>query len=64
MVDSFLGEEPDFIEGFRDELLLTPVDIPVIILSLLIPPGLHGLWDAVTEEGLEFNVRTEWPKMY
>lgn len=34
MVDAFVWEEPDFVEGLVDELLLAPIDIPVVILGL------------------------------
>lgn len=59
MVDSFFGEESDFIQSFIDELFLAPVDVPVVIFGLLVSSGLKSFWDAVGEIGLEFDIRTE-----
>ena len=36
MIDPFVRKQPDFIEGLADKLLLAPLDIPVIIVSLLV----------------------------
>ena len=60
MIDPFLREEPDLIESVRDELLLAPVDIPIIIFGLSITPPLEGVRYAITEECFEFNIRAEW----
>jgi hypothetical protein len=56
VVDAFVGEEPDFIEGLGNEFLLAPVDIPVVVFCLAIAPSAQGFLDAVGEEGFEFNV--------
>lgn len=58
VVDSFVRVEPDFIEGVVDELLLAPVDVPVIVLSLAIGAGGQGFLDAVGEVGLELDFGT------
>lgn len=58
MVDSFIGIEPNFIEGFRDELFFAPVDIPVILFGLFVLSGKHGFLNAVHKKCLEFNLRT------
>ena len=47
MVDSFLGEQPHFIECFGDEFFFTPVDIPIIFLGLSICAFLHSGLNAV-----------------
>jgi hypothetical protein len=59
MVDTLIGKEPYLIEGFGDELLLAPIDVPIIIVSLLILAAEQRLLDAVREEGLELYLRTE-----
>ena len=58
MVDSFVGKEADFVEGFRDELFLAPVDIPVVFLRLLILTVEQRLLNTVDEEGFEFHLGT------
>ena len=58
MVDSFLWEESYLIEGLVYELFFAPVDVPVIIFSLLITSRRESLLNAVGEEGFEFNIRT------
>ena len=53
MIDSLVREQPHFIQGFRDELLLAPVNIPIIFFGLFICASLHGGLDAVDKVGLE-----------
>lgn len=36
MVKPLVGEEANLIKGFGDELFFAPVDVPIIIFSLLI----------------------------
>ncbi len=39
MVDAFVGEKTDLVEGFGDKLFLAPVDVPVIVFGLpVLPP--------------------------
>ena len=58
MVDSFLWEESNLVECFRDELFLAPVDVPVIVFCLAILSVGERLLDAVGEEGLELDLAT------
>lgn len=58
VVDAFVRKEPDLVERFGDELLLAPVDVPIVLLGLPILPASQGLLDAVGEVGLELNLRT------
>lgn len=55
MVDPLIGEQPYFIKGVRDEFLLRPEDIPIIILCLLVRSLLHHCWDTIHEVGLELD---------
>lgn len=59
MVDSFIGVESDFVEGFRDELFLTPVNIPVIVFGLFILTVEQSLLNTIDEKGLKFHLRTK-----
>lgn len=36
MIDPFIRKQPYLIKGLADKLLLTPIDIPVIIVCLLV----------------------------
>lgn len=56
VVDALLREEFYFIEGLRDVLFFTPVDVPVIVFGLPVLASKHGFLDAVGEIGLEFDV--------
>jgi hypothetical protein len=64
VVDSFVGEEANLIEGFGYKLLLAPVDVPVIFFGLRVLASEHGLLDAVLEEGLELDVAAAWGEGY
>lgn len=56
MVESFIREEPNFVKGLGDELLLAPVNIPVIVFRLLVCSIQEHCWDAVGEVRFEFDV--------
>jgi len=58
MVDSFVRKEPYLIKSIVDELLFAPVDIPVVIFCLLVPPSVKGLLNTIGEEGFEFDIAT------
>jgi len=58
MVDSFVRKEPYLIKSVVDELLFAPVDIPVVIFCLLVPPSVKGLLNTIGEEGFEFDIAT------
>lgn len=64
MVDALLGEEADLIEGLRDELLLAPVDIPIVVLGLMVLAGSQGLLDAIGEVCLELYLVAESKQEY
>lgn len=58
MIDAFVGEQPDLVQSFGNELLLAPVNVPVILIGLLILPGKEGFQDAVGEKGFELDLGT------
>lgn len=53
MVDAGVGLPTAPVECFGDELLLAPVDVPVVLLGGAPLPALEGAQDAVVEVGLE-----------
>lgn len=58
MIDSFVGLHSHFVKGFRYELLLTPVNIPIISLCLGVLMFPKSLRNTVSEKCLEFNLRS------
>jgi hypothetical protein len=58
VVDSFVRVKPDFIKGVIDELLLTPVDVPVVIFCLAIGASSQGFLNTVGKVGLELDFGT------
>ena len=59
MIDSFIGKQPYFIQSLIEKLLLTPVNIPLVIICTFVAPGCEGCRDAVHEVGLEFYLGAE-----
>lgn len=55
MVDPLVREEPDFVQRFGDELLLAPVDIPIVVFGLFVGAVEQARLDAVGEIGLELD---------
>lgn len=53
MVDLHVTLLPVSVEGLRDELLLAPVDVPVVVLRLPVLTALERSEYAVREESLE-----------
>ena len=62
MVDFSVWIESDFIEGFRDELFLAPVYIPVILLCLFILTVQEGLLNTIDKKCFKFEFRTKSSK--
>ncbi len=59
MIDSFVRKEPNFIKRFRDEFLLAPIDIPIILLGLSVHASSQCLLNTVREKSLKLYLRTE-----
>jgi hypothetical protein len=59
MVDSFVREESDFIKSLRNELFLTPINIPVIFLGLFILTINKSLLNTINKESFKFKLRTK-----
>lgn len=57
MIDSFVGLYPHAVKCFRNKLFLTPVDIPIICLSLGVLMSLHCFQNTITKISLELNLR-------
>ncbi len=64
VVDAPVGEEPYLVECFGDELLLAPVDVPVVVFGLAVGAAGQSLLDAVGEVGLELDFAAEWSWNY
>lgn len=55
MIDPFMGKEPHFIKSLGYELLLTPIDIPIIIISVLVSlDSLEGASNSISKKSFEF----------
>jgi hypothetical protein len=64
MVDPAVRKHPDAIERLGNELLLAPVNIPILVLSLLVIAFGERPGDAVGEIGLKPNTGTTSGKEY
>jgi hypothetical protein len=64
MVDAFIRKQSNFVQGFIDELLFAPVDVPVVVFGLAVSPPGHGLLDAIGEESFEFDIATRSGREY
>lgn len=56
MINSLLWKQSNFIKRFSNKLLLTPIDIPIVILSLFVHPIGQTLLDAVSEVSFKFDL--------
>jgi hypothetical protein len=59
MVDFAFWEQSNFIERFRYELFLAPINVPIVILSLLILSIYECLLNAVNKKCLKFDLVTK-----